>query len=87
MTFVFFQACKILNIPHCYGKQRPQLWTEQRGAGEDRAEVRPRPGAATGGLDNCTMWGQPGEATTWERELPEVADGWDSKWPVSLHLK
>lgn len=71
----------------CYGEQRAQLWTEPRGAGEDRSEVRPRPGAAVGGLDICTVRGEPGEAATGERELPEVADGWDSEWPMCLHLE
>lgn len=64
-----------------HGKPRSQLWSQQRGAGEDRAEVRPRPGAATVGLDICAVRGQPGEATARPRELPEVADGRNCEWP------
>lgn len=67
----------------CHGKQRAQLWIEPRGAGEDRTEVQPRPGAAFGGLDTCTVRGTPGEATARERELPEMANGWDCEWLAS----
>lgn len=64
----------------CYGEQRAQLWTEPGGTGEDRAEVRPRPGAASGGLDSCAVWGGSGAPTTRERQLPKVANGRHGEW-------
>ena len=63
----------------CHGEQRTHLWTEQGGPGEDRPEVRPRPGAAPGGLDSGPVWGQPGETTDGETQLPGLADGRNSE--------
>lgn len=71
----------VVFIPDCcYGEQRAQLWTEPGGAGEDRAEVRPRPGAAPGGLDSRAVWGRSGEAATGERQLPKMANGRHGEW-------